>query len=107
MVRLLRPERASLNASGAAYARPISPLRAYERNKKMTDELCRRKVINGCDVFVTKLHGDGEQGQYHVVVANNRPSKQSDCNAHYHTGDRQSCEQFIKDNVPQSRNTIR
>ena len=58
-------------------------------------DVTKNKKINGKHVYVTKLYGDGEEGQFFVLIANNENVEKP----YVHTGDRVSSEKFIRDKV--------
>ncbi len=50
-----------------------------------------KKTKNGRNVYVTELRGEGEEGQYHVVVGHNGEQLGT------HTGDAATSAKFIAD----------
>lgn len=62
----------------------------------MSEDVTRKKEINGHHVYVTKLFGDGEEGQFHTLVTSKNIEK-----PYGHTGDRTSSEKFIVEKVNQ------
>lgn len=62
----------------------------------MAEDVTKHRTINGKEVYVTKLYGEGEEGQFHVVV-------HKDDEHSVHTGDRASSENFITAKVSQKK----